>query len=78
MSKIVFKCEDKDCPHPDVVVADPVDDNERCPCGKTRWGHFKNKAKGNVEPCGWCGSTNYVIVDDGYGSWPYCSCCGGN
>ena len=40
--KIVFKCEYKNCQHPDYVEYSPIDDNVICSCGKTKWGHYKN------------------------------------
>ena len=40
--KIVYKCSNKDCKYPDVVIHDPVDDNLICSCGSTAWGHHTN------------------------------------
>lgn len=74
---IVFKCEDENCKHPDAKLADPVDDHVYCACGKMKRGHFRFKAKSDVLPCGWCGSTDYTVIDNGW-DWPYTSCCGGN
>lgn len=87
MPYIVFKCENDECPHPDVVIADPIDDNLPCECGGTRWGHWKHKEdlekkkkweQSRKLPCGWRGATHYEIIPGEYGDWPRNSCCGGN